>query len=652
MPSHLLPPSQLLISLLPFCITRPLNDALSNGDEAEIVAVAGPASRMQLIIFYLASGVWKINSSFMDPRYSCASIYMVSLVGHRLTSNAALLSALVRIAPLSTIVLEMLLPLLQAAPRAGRWSRLGVAATLAFHFAIGVTPPPHNIAIYGVTTLTRLYFWMPQACAQACTELVGGGHGGGGHGGGGQGGGGHGGGGFWLGPAMLAFAVAVMAGVRTSDGHGNPGLVGSSGIDWCLGYVGAASVLLGRAMVIEAGREHAEMSAREEAAAMEAAARIRADAEARAARRGRERAERAANSPGTPLPTTPPLPNSPAAAAAEGVGGVSGGGGNSRLAAELAKAAEAAAAVAPAGEKALAALKATEEAYLRLIKEAEAASKAKAASKAAKEAAAKAAEEGGRGSWHGGSSWLVRPMAALALLYAFAMPMLGLQERGGCLMFSQLRFHAGSNHLLGLPTGLLQRAMAGGDPSSALSGGIVRIESFWTLHKTDWVSQQFAEQMPESTLAMMRAAGVPTRYVPVPYYHAGLAGLPIVSKEGVFFPHTLSALGLRRMLARARALGEPFEVAYVRLEAPLHHSEGDETWRRTARAGQRVVVREDPRRPGARSCKVRGGGDCDARERALLEPPSRHVWLTHWLMPMPNPIIEPHTSEMHCVSIS
>ena len=102
------------------------------------------------------------------------------------------------------------------------------------------------------------------------------------------------------------------------------------------------------------------------------------------------------------------------------------------------------------------------------------------------------------------------------------------------------------------------------------------------------------------------------------------------------------------MLARARALGVPFVVEYVRLDTPS--AEGDEVWRRAAGAGRRVVVSENPR-AGSRRCKVRGR-PCDARELAHIEPPSRHVWLTHWLMPMPNPIIEPLTEEMHCVSIS
>ena len=487
----------MVLALLPYCLHV---KELSATDEADVVAMAAPTSRLQLVIFYLASGVWKINSSFIDSKYSCASIYAVSLTGHRLSDNESLLRAVALVAPVATIIVELLLPLLQAAPSSGRWSRLGVAATLVFHFMIGITPPPHNIAIYGVTTVTRLFFWLPVSTTEACEQRP-----------------------LWLVPSMFAFAATIMAGVRTREGHGNPGLVGALHTDWCLGFVACLCCLFARAVYLESQRER-EIS------------------------RDRVRS----------------------------------------------------------------------------------------------------------------SFWRARrlacPMAALAFVYAFLWPMLGLQERGGCLMFSQMRLHGGSNHLLGLPTGLAQRWSAGADPTSALTGGVVRVERFWTGGPIDFVGQGFAEQLPPSTLRMLAAAGVPSYYIPVPYYGPGAAGLPLVTKAPRFLPHTLSALGLRKLLRRARALGHPFHITYTRLE---HPPEGDETWRQTAGRGEMILLEEDPAH-GTRSCRVQNEGsllpylwsrNCEPRERALLEEPTRHTWLTHWLMPMPNPIIEPN-AEMHCVSIS
>ena len=106
-----------------------------------------------------------------------------------------------------------------------------------------------------------------------------------------------------------------------------------------------------------------------------------------------------------------------------------------------------------------------------------------------------------------------------------------------------------------------------------------------------------------------------------------------------------------------RAVGEPFELRYSRLNGTV----GNEQWRQTARSDRVMVLREAP--ASGRSSCVQTGADsffasmlwadeCDERERALLKEPTRHVWLTHWLMPMPNPIYEEAREEMHCVSIS
>ena len=70
----------------------------------------------------------------------------------------------------------------------------------------------------------------------------------------------------------------------------------------------------------------------------------------------------------------------------------------------------------------------------------------------------------------------------LAAFYAIGMPLFGLIDVGGCIMFSHLKLHGGSNHLL-LPAGLLQEWFANKSPMDAslgqfadFAGGIVRIE--------------------------------------------------------------------------------------------------------------------------------------------------------------------------------
>ena len=36
--------------------------------------------RYQMIIFYAASGVWKLNYAFLDPQLSCGSVYLMQLL--------------------------------------------------------------------------------------------------------------------------------------------------------------------------------------------------------------------------------------------------------------------------------------------------------------------------------------------------------------------------------------------------------------------------------------------------------------------------------------------------------------------------------------------------------------------------------------------
>ena len=115
---------------------------------------------------------------------------------------------------------------------------------------------------------------------------------------------------------------------------------------------------------------------------------------------------------------------------------------------------------------------------------------------------------------------------------------------------------------------------------------------------------------------------------------------------------------LWQLLDRARAIGAPFEIRYTRLRGAT----GDERWRRGA--GDRTVeLAEDPAVPGSRRCVATNssfgddsrpldGEACDARELALTSPPTRDVWLTHWLMATPNPIIDGLDDEVVCISIS
>lgn len=241
----------LMIALVSCALRRPRKAAvLSEEEELEIVSSCARTVRWQLSIFYFASGFWKLNSSFLHPSYSCASIFMVqpleylpdSLLfggGEGDWTAKQLVAPLARMVattgPALTLVIESIVPLLHALSphRFPRSAALGVAITLVFHAIIGLTPPPSNVSTYGVTTCTRLFFVFPTAVAAALSELMGGG-----------------GRALLLGGAMAGAAAASLAVVAPLH-TGAVSTVQGDGTDWHLAYYAALSVLFLRALALE-----------------------------------------------------------------------------------------------------------------------------------------------------------------------------------------------------------------------------------------------------------------------------------------------------------------------------------------------------------------------------------------------------------------
>ena len=227
----------------------------------------------------------------------------------------------------------------------------------------------------------------------------------------------------------------------------------------------------------------------------------------------------------------------------------------------------------------------------------------------------------------------------VSLVYAFLLPVLGLQEKSGCLMFSQLRLHGGSNHLV-LPTSLLQRVFIDARADHAFAGGVVRVEET----NLEWVGNTFAEHMGERTQRLVReVAKVPAQYV----WAAKATSQPRSVPPPRFMRHTLSNLGLRQLLQTASNQRDDFWLRFTRLEG----AEGDEAWR-TSSGGVEYVVHG---RDGEIRCARRGAfgtqQPCDEREARLLAKPDRLTSaLAYFLIPQPNPIVPGYTEEMHCVT--
>ena len=153
----------------------------------------GETIRSQMAVFYFFAGFWKVNSAFLDPKYSCASVYFIQLVDAYVPASLVtdeLVSFAASVAPAATILLECSIGLAMAVacwipfrplpaamrhwpdtynPRASTWSKLGVFLGCMLHFGIALTPKPNNIALFGVMVAVR-YFWFVPAGATAAIE--------------------------------------------------------------------------------------------------------------------------------------------------------------------------------------------------------------------------------------------------------------------------------------------------------------------------------------------------------------------------------------------------------------------------------------------------------------------------------------------------
>ena len=223
-------------------------------------------------------------------------------------------------------------------------------------------------------------------------------------------------------------------------------------------------------------------------------------------------------------------------------------------------------------------------------------------------------------------------LLSLAFTYGFLLPILGVQEIGSCTMFANMRLvQGGSNHVLGLPTGILQSLRAGDDPKRAFGGGVVRVESTSSAFLNHLYPGEITSLLDPGTRRMLKLAGHATRqFNPKARRilgHAIRTRMPFWDPRSgePFVRYTVPAIELRRMLAEARrAAAEsrtPFDLSYTRLVG----AQGDEAWRVNS-TGVVVELRGDDG-DGHGQCLSRGDlrgswSPCDPDELALLpEPP-------------------------------
>lgn len=126
--------------------------ALSGGSPYCVFDLAGPAVRLQYIIFYACTALWKVNSTFFDTMRSCAPIFFVQLLDFFLPpalTPSWLPPLAVALAPVATVAVEFAIPALLAAPRA-TMRRAGLALGLLLHLLIAITPAPNNAGAFSV----------------------------------------------------------------------------------------------------------------------------------------------------------------------------------------------------------------------------------------------------------------------------------------------------------------------------------------------------------------------------------------------------------------------------------------------------------------------------------------------------------------------
>ncbi len=147
-----------------------------NLDRAAAFAEAAAAARNQLALLYFAAGLWKLNTSFLHPSYSCASVFAAQLADkywpESLLANSSVVSlgtvaaAGVMVAPIATVVLELAIGVLLAFQRT---RRVGIALALLLHLGIVLTPPPNGATNFAVGCSVRMFLFVPEATT--CTTL-------------------------------------------------------------------------------------------------------------------------------------------------------------------------------------------------------------------------------------------------------------------------------------------------------------------------------------------------------------------------------------------------------------------------------------------------------------------------------------------------
>lgn len=152
--------------------------AVPADDDETLNNALGTSMRRQVAWFYFFAGFWKLNSSFLDHRYSCASVFMSQLLDAYVPPHLlspALVHAAIVTSPAVTVIVECGIGILMLI---GEYSSVhacrtaGVVLALVLHIGIDITPAPHNIANFSHKIGLRYLWFAPMGCAAAVHEAI------------------------------------------------------------------------------------------------------------------------------------------------------------------------------------------------------------------------------------------------------------------------------------------------------------------------------------------------------------------------------------------------------------------------------------------------------------------------------------------------
>lgn len=145
---------------------------------AVLVSDVGRSIQRQMGWFYFFAGFWKINTSFLNSRFSCSSVYFAQLIDAYVPTGLIspdLAQLVISSAPVLTVVLECsigVLMLIRAySDSSPRCSTLAIVLAIALHIGIDITPPPNNIAAFSHEAALRYFWFAPYGVSMAVNEL-------------------------------------------------------------------------------------------------------------------------------------------------------------------------------------------------------------------------------------------------------------------------------------------------------------------------------------------------------------------------------------------------------------------------------------------------------------------------------------------------